>query len=83
MIVRTVTATSSSSERFFSQGALIISKTRNRLNKETFEKILCLKSWGIIDKDEEYKEYLERKKLVKDEEDIDFFYRAYRVIKYL
>jgi hypothetical protein len=39
------------SERFFSQGALIIPKLRNRLNKSTFEKIACLKSWGVF-KDE-------------------------------
>jgi hypothetical protein len=47
------------SERFFSQGALIISKLRNRLNKSTFEKISCLKSWGV------FKEELEE---VKKEE---------------
>jgi hypothetical protein len=40
-----------SSKRFFSQGALIITKLRNRLNKSTFEKISCLKSWGVF-KDE-------------------------------
>jgi hypothetical protein len=39
------------SERFFSQGALIMSKLRNRLNKSTFEIISCLKSWGLF-KDE-------------------------------
>jgi hypothetical protein len=43
-----IPATSASSERFFSQGALVINKTRNRLNKETFEKIISLKSWGVI-----------------------------------
>ena len=48
-----------SSERFFSQGALIITKLRNRLNKSTFEKISCLKSWGV------FKEELEE---VKKEE---------------
>ncbi|PVH75568.1 hypothetical protein DL98DRAFT_427310, partial [Cadophora sp. DSE1049] len=39
-------------------GALIISKLRNRLSKETFEKIICLKSWGVLE-DEEGKEYKE------------------------
>jgi hypothetical protein len=39
---------STSSKRFFSQGALIITKLRNRLNKSTFEKISCLKSWGVF-----------------------------------
>jgi hypothetical protein len=33
-------------------GALIISKLRNRLNKDTFEFIACCKSWGVF-KDEE------------------------------
>ena len=35
----------------FSQGALIITKLYNRLNKSTFEKISYLKSWGVF-KDE-------------------------------
>ena len=39
------------SKRFFSQGTLIISKLRNRLNKSTFEIISYLKSWGLF-KDE-------------------------------
>ena len=39
-----IPATSASSERFFSQGARIINKDRNRLNKDTFEYIICLKS---------------------------------------
>ena len=49
------------SKRFFSQGALIISKTRNRLTKDTFEKIICLKSWGVFKDEEENKEELEKK----------------------
>jgi len=32
------------SKKFFLQGALIISKLRNRLSKKTFKKIICLKS---------------------------------------
>ena len=55
-----IPASSASSERFFSQGALIISKLRNRLNKNTFEKIISLKSWGVF-KDEEEEE--ERKRI--------------------
>jgi hypothetical protein len=43
-----IPATSASSERFFSQGALNITKLRNRLNKDTFETIMCLKSWGVF-----------------------------------
>jgi hypothetical protein len=46
-----IPASSAASERFFSQGALIMSKLRNRLNKSTFELIPCLKSWGLF-KDE-------------------------------
>ncbi|PMD52763.1 uncharacterized protein K444DRAFT_543070, partial [Hyaloscypha bicolor E] len=43
-----IPASLATSERFFSQGALIISKLRNRLNKSTFELISCLKSWGLF-----------------------------------
>ena len=43
-----IPATSASSERFFSQGARIINKDRNRLNKDTFEYIISLKSWGLF-----------------------------------
>jgi hypothetical protein len=39
-----IPASLATSERFFSQGALIITKLYNRLNKSTFEKISCLKS---------------------------------------
>ena len=39
-----ILATSTSSERYFSQGALNINKLRNRLNKDTFNYIMCLKS---------------------------------------
>jgi hypothetical protein len=37
----------------FSQGALNINKLRNRLNKDTFNSIMCLKSWGIIKEEKE------------------------------
>jgi hypothetical protein len=46
-----IPATSAPSERFFSQSSLIINKQRNRLNKETFEKIILLKNWGIINEE--------------------------------
>jgi hypothetical protein len=39
----------------FSTGALIISKLRNRFNKETFEKLISLKSWGIFTEEEDIK----------------------------
>jgi hypothetical protein len=40
-------------ECFFSQGARIISKDKNRLFKETFEYIIALKSWGLFKEEEE------------------------------
>ena len=62
-----IPASSAASERFFSQGALINTKLRNRLNKSTFEKIICLKSWGVfINEEEEIKK--EENKDKKDEE---------------
>jgi hypothetical protein len=42
-----------SSKCFFSQGATIIFKDRNRLSKETFEYIIALKSWGLFKEEEE------------------------------
>jgi hAT family C-terminal dimerisation region len=48
-----ILTTSASSERYFSAGALTITKLRNRLNKDTFNKLMCLKSWGIIIEDKE------------------------------
>ena len=38
---------------FFSQGARIIFKDRNRLFKETFKYIIALKSWSLFKKEEE------------------------------
>jgi hypothetical protein len=46
-----IPATSAFSERFFFQSFLIINKQRNRLNKETFQKIILLKNWGIINEE--------------------------------
>jgi hypothetical protein len=56
-----ILASLASSERFFSQGALIISKIRNRLTKDTFEKIICLKSWGVFKDEEENSEEIKKK----------------------
>ena len=46
-----IPTTSASSERFFSQGNLNITKLRNRLNKSTFNQIISLKSWGLVEED--------------------------------
>ena len=37
---------------YLAYGALNITKLRNRLNKDTFNIIICLKSWGIIKEEE-------------------------------
>ena len=66
-----IPASSAASERFFSQGALIISKLRNRLNKSTFEMIACLKSWGIF-KDEIKEAKKEETKEEKKEKKQDY-----------
>jgi hypothetical protein len=50
-----IPAISASSERFLSQGAEVITKKRNRLSKTNFKKILCLKSWGVAEREEEKK----------------------------
>jgi hypothetical protein len=65
-----IRASSAASERFFSQGALIITKLRNRLNKSTFKKISCLKSWGVFkDKLEEVKKEEKKDKNQDSKED--------------
>jgi len=47
-------------------GALIISKLRNRLNKDTFEFIACCKSWGVFkDKEEEIKKQKKRVRVLR------------------
>ena len=43
-----IPATSAASERFFSQGALVLNKLRNRMSKDTFKYIMTLKSWGVF-----------------------------------
>ena len=42
-----VQAMSAPSERVFSRGGDIIIKKRNRLTKNTFNQIMCLKNWNI------------------------------------
>jgi len=72
-----IPASSATSERFFSQGALINTKLRNRLNKSTFEKIICLKSWGVFINEEELikkKEKEEKSLKNKDLEEDNQFY---------
>ena len=60
-----IPASSATSERFFSQGALVITKLRNRFNKSTFEKISCLKNWGLFK--DELEEVKKEDKLSKKE----------------
>ena len=64
---------SAASERFFSQGALIITKLRNRLNKDTFKRISCLKSWGVFEDEEEIEENKENKKEKQENEEDNQF----------
>ena len=64
-----IPASSASSKQFFSQGAFIISKLQNRLNKDTFEMIACLKSWGVFkdEIEEEKKEENKEKEISKED----------------
>ena len=62
---------SAASERFFLQGALINTKLRNRLNKITFEKIICLKSWGIFINEEEEIKKAEKEQELKEKKDFE------------
>jgi hAT family C-terminal dimerisation region len=48
-----IPTTSASCERYFSQSALNITKQRNWIHKDTFEEIICIKSWGIFKEEEE------------------------------
>ena len=55
-------------------GALIISKLRNCLNKDTFEFIACCKSWGVFkDEEEEIKKAEKESEGTVLEEDNLFF----------
>ena len=69
-----IPASFTASERFFSQGALVITKLRNRLNKSTFEKISCLKSQGVFKEElEEAKKESKTGENQVSEEDNQFF----------
>ena len=67
-----IPASSAASERFFSQGALIITKLRNRLNKSTFEKISYLKSQGVFKDELEVKKEEKKDKNQDSKEDNQF-----------
>lgn len=43
-----IPATSTPSERVFSNGADILTKKRNRLSPQTLRYLLCLRDWGIV-----------------------------------
>ena len=58
-----IPATSASSQRYLSQGALIINKLRNRLSKEAFELIISLESWGMF-------QGITEKEIINKEEDM-------------
>ena len=60
-------ASSTSSERYFSIGALTITKLRNRLTKDTFNSIMCLKSWGILEEDKEETKEASKAKEISEE----------------
>ena len=64
-----ILATSANSKRFFSQGALIILKLRNRLSKETFEMLICLKSWSVFEDEEEVQFREDLKESLKNPEE--------------
>jgi DNA-binding transcriptional regulator of glucitol operon len=70
-----IPALSAFSKRFFSQGALINGKLRNRFNKSTFANIISLKSWGVFkdEEDQEKQEKIKPKKGLILEEDNMFF----------
>jgi hypothetical protein len=48
-----IPATSAPAECIFSQGSDIITKKRNRLAPATLRELLCLKSWGVIEEEED------------------------------
>ena len=59
--------------RLFSQGALIISKVYNRLDRSTIKIISCLKSWGLFKDELEEVKREEKKKEKKDSEEGNLF----------
>ena len=56
-----IVSISALSESIFSQSSDIITKKRNKLTKQTFNQIICLKNWGEIN----------NKDINSDEEDIE------------
>ena len=48
-----ILSTSAASESVFSKSGDIITKKRNKLSKEAFRKVICLKNWGDF-ADEDY-----------------------------
>jgi hypothetical protein len=46
-----IPATSAPSERVFSMASNLISKKRTRISSENVRYVLCLRSWGILDPD--------------------------------
>jgi hypothetical protein len=57
-----IPASFTTSKRFFFQGALIIIKLYNKLNKSTFNKISYLKNWGLFKEEEEENKKQEKNK---------------------
>ena len=49
----TIPATSPPSERVFSIAGNLISKKRTRISSENVRYVLCLRSWGILDLDDD------------------------------
>ena len=43
-----IQSSSTSSEQLFSESAMVITKRRNRLNDDTVEAIMCIKSWNKL-----------------------------------
>ncbi len=48
-----ISTTFAFSKRIFSQTSDIITKKRNKLSKDTFKMIMCLKNWNIMKDSEE------------------------------
>ena len=63
-----ILAISAPSERIFSRGGDIITKKRNRLTKNTFNQIMCLKDWDIF-KEEDFMDISSSEKGSSEEEE--------------
>ena len=62
-----IPASSVPSERVFSAGGDIIIKKRNRIGGESVWYLLCLRSWGIIPKDNDFDDLVEEDNRDDDE----------------